>query len=91
MQGRRDAVTAPRPRILRAASMTARQRREAIIELIASGLERSVGEGGGETDGNVAYSEESGEEGLALSAVSRLSVRAGYTPDRNETKAGEHA
>lgn len=44
MQGRTDAVAAPRSRTSRAASMSNRQRREAIVELIASWLERAIGE-----------------------------------------------
>lgn len=91
MQGRTDAVAAPRPRTSRAENMTGRQRREAIVELIASGLERAVAERTFQSNGDIVFAEDSAVDGLALSPESRLSVQAGRKPDRNEAKAGEHA
>ena len=92
MQGRTDAVAAPpRPRTSRAASMSGQQRREAIVELIASGLERAVAGRPESPADDIVFAEDSAVDGLALSPESRLSVQAGRKPDRNETKAGEHA
>ena len=91
MQGRTDVVAAPRPRTSRAANMSGRQRRDAIVELIASGLERAVAERTWQPDNDIVFAEDSAVSGLALSPESRLSVRTGGKPDRNESKAGEHA
>jgi hypothetical protein len=70
--------------------MSVRERRRELAELIATGLARAIAicvEPAAES----AESEESGVDGLALSATSRLSVHTGETSDRNESKAGERA
>jgi hypothetical protein len=91
MQEPTNTAASPRRRTSRAATMRGRQRREAIVELIASGLERSIGERTCLPDGDIVFVEESAVDGLALSPESRLSVQTGRKPDRNEAKAGEHA
>ena len=70
--------------------MSAIERRQELAKLIAIGLARAIAirvEPAAES----AESEESGVDGLALSATSRLSVHTGETSDRNESKAGERA
>ena len=72
----------------RADRMTSKERRRELAGLIAMGLARAIAirvEPAAES----TESEESGVDGLALSATSRLSVHAGETSDRNEPKAGE--
>ncbi len=89
MQGRTHTAASPRPTTSRAASMSARQRRRELIEIIAAGLERAIAERTCATD--ISDLKDSGVDGLELSAASRLSVRTGPKPGRNGAKAGEHA
>lgn len=91
MQGRTDAVAAPRPRTSRATGMSATQRRRELAGLIAAGIARAVA---GRTESpadDIVFAEDSAVDGLALSPESRLSVHTGGEPDRNEFKAGERA
>jgi hypothetical protein len=69
--------------------MAARQRRQELVEIIASGLERAVAERTCAADTDISDLDDSGVDGLELSATSRLSVHAGRKPDWNESKAGE--
>jgi hypothetical protein len=71
--------------------MSARQRRQELIEIIASGLERAVAQRACPPDGDSSDLEDSAVDGLELSATSRLSVHAGREPGRNAAKAGEHS
>lgn len=90
MHGRTCTAAMPRTGSSRAGRMSARERRRELAELIATGLARAIAirvEPAAES----AESEESGVDGLALSATSRLSVHTGETSDRNESKAGERA
>jgi len=89
MQGRTSTAVTPRRRTSRAVAMSGGQRRRELIELIACGLERAVAKRTCPPGGEISFSGDSGVEGLELSATSRLSVRAGGKPDRNESKAGE--
>jgi hypothetical protein len=89
MQGRTNTAATPRQRAAHAVSMSGRQRRRELIEIIATGLERAVAERTSQSGGDVSFSDDSGVYGLELSTTSRLSVRAGREPDRNESKAGE--
>jgi len=91
MQGRTDAVAAPRPRTLRAGSMPARQRRRELADLIARGIARAVAGRSEPPANDIVFAEDSAVSGLALSPESRLSVHTGGEPDRNEFKAGERA
>ena len=70
MEGRTNAAGPPRRGMPRAADMSARKRREATIEIIASVLERAVGEHTCVADGDISYAEESAVDGLELSTVS---------------------
>lgn len=91
MQVRTDAVATPRPRTSRATSMSARQRRRELADLIAAGIARAVA---GRTESpadDIVFAEDSAVDGLALSPESRLSVQTVAKTDRNESKAGEHA
>ena len=88
MQGRTCAAASPRMGSTRADRMSASERRRELAELIATGLARAIAirvEPAAES----TESEDSGVDGLALSATSRLSVHTGETSDRNESKAGE--
>ena len=89
MHGRTHTAAPPRRRTTRAITMSGAQRRRELIEIIAKGLERAAAERTCPPGGEVSFSEESGVDGLELSATSRPSVRAGRRPDRNEFKAGE--
>lgn len=89
MQERTESVATPRRTLLRPESMSARQRRRAIADLIAAGIERAIAAHSGPTVGEIPKSEESAANGLALSPESRLSVPKGHKPDRNEIKAGD--
>jgi hypothetical protein len=91
MQGRTNTAATPRRRTPRGASISARQRRLALIEIIAAGLERAVAERTCAADGDTLGPEDSGVDGLELSATSRLSVHTGRKPGRNASKAGERA
>lgn len=88
MQGRTHTAAAPRRRTSRAA-MSARQRRQALIEIIASGLERAVAKRTAATAADISDLGDSGVNGLELSATSRLSVHTGHKPGRNGSKAGK--
>ena len=88
MQGRTCTAAMPRTRSPRAGRMSARARRQELAQLIATGLAKAIAirvEPAAES----TASEDSGVDGLALSATSRLSVHTGETSDRNESKAGE--
>ena len=88
MHGRTCTAATPRMGSSRADRMSVRERRRELAELIAIGLARAIAirvEPAAES----TESEESGVDGLALSATSRLSVQTGETSDRNESKAGE--
>ena len=90
MHGRTCTAATPRMGSSRADRMSVRERRRELVELIATGLARASAirvEPAAES----AEPEESGVDGLALSASSRLSVHTGVNPDRNESKAGERA
>ena len=76
-----------RPRISRAANMSARQRRSELAAIIASGIAKAVAA----RSESAEHAQVSAVDGLALSAGSRLSVPLAETPDRNGPKAGEHA
>lgn len=91
MQGRTNAAASPRRGTSRAASMSARQRHRELVEIIAAGLERAVGERTAAPDADASDLKDSGVDGLELSATSRLSVHTGRKPGRNGAKAGEHA
>ncbi len=91
MQGRTNAAASPRRRSLRAANMSHRQRRTEMAELIGAGLARAIAQRLGPPADCSSDSEDSAVDGLALSATSRLSVRTGGKPDRNESKVGEQA
>ena len=91
MQGRTDAVAAPRPRISRATNMSARQRRRELAELLAAGIARGVAGRAESPADDIVVAEDSAVDGLALSPESRLSVHTVGKTDRNESKAGEHA
>lgn len=94
MQGRTDAVDAPRSRTSPTANMPARQRRRELADLIAAGIARAVA---GRTEppaDDIVFAEDSAIHGLALSPESRLSVTTRVPrkePARNESKAGECA
>lgn len=70
--------------------MSARERRRELAELVATGLARAIAIRT-EPAAESTESEDSGVDGLALSATSRLSVHTGETSERNESKAGERA
>ena len=94
MHGRTDAVASPRPRTSRATGMSARQRRRELADLIAAGIARAVARRTESNAESIVFAEDSAVDGLALSPESRLSVHTGdprKAPDRNESKAGEHA
>jgi hypothetical protein len=94
MQGRTDAVAAPRPRTSRATSLSARQRRRELADLIATGIVRAVAGRAESNAESIVFAEDSAVSGLALSPELRLSVHTvgpRNVPDRNESKAGEHA
>ena len=76
-----------RPRTSRSANMSARQRRSELAAIIASGIAKALAP----RVEPLERAQESGVDGLALSAGSRLSVPLAGTPDRNGPKAGEHA
>ena len=88
MQGRTRTAAPPRMGSSRADRMSARERRRELAKLIATGLARAIAIRT-EPAAESAESEDSGVDGLALSATSRLSVHTGETSDRNESKAGE--
>lgn len=90
MHGRTCTAAMLRMGSSRADRMSAKERRRELVNLIATGLAQAIAirvEPAAESD----VSEESGVDGLALSATSRLSVHTGETSDRNESKAGERA
>jgi len=90
MQGRRNAAATPRKESSRADQMSATERRRELAGLIAAGIARAIALRA-EPPAKSPEPEDSGVDGLARSATSRLSVRTGGTPDRNESKVGEHA
>jgi len=91
MLERTNTAAAPRRMSLRAASMSAAQRRREMVDLIAAGLARTIAQRTEPPSLTCDFPEESVDHGLALSAVSRLSVHTGATPGRNEIKVGEQA
>lgn len=88
MHGRTCTAATPRMGSSRADRMSVRERRRELAELIATGLARAIAIRTVPATES-AESEDSSVDGLALSATSRLSVHAGETSDRNESKAGE--
>ena len=76
-----------RPRTSRAGNMSARQRRNELAAIIASGIAKAVAA----RSESAEQAQDSAADGLALSAESRLSVPLARRPDRNGPKAGEHA
>ena len=89
MQGPTNTAASPRRGSLRAATMSHRQRRAEVAELIGAGLARAIAKRSEPPADFSPDSEDSAVDGLALSATSRLSVHTGGKPDRNESKAGE--
>jgi len=94
MQGRIHSAAMPRAhsdsRSSRADQMSATERRRELAGLIATGIARAIALRA-EPPAESAEPDDSGVDGLALSATSRLSVHTGGKPDRNESKVGEHA
>lgn len=90
MHGRTCTAATPRMGSSRADRMSARERRRELAELVATGLARAIAIRT-EPAAESTESEDSGVDGLALSATSRLSVHTGETSERNESKAGERA
>ena len=90
MHGRTCTVAMPRMGSSRADRMSANERRQELAQLIAIGLARAIAIRA-EPTAETTESEDSGVDGLALSATSRLSVHTGETSDRYESKAGESA
>ena len=90
MHGSTRTAATPRMGSSRAARMSANERRQELAELIATGLARAIAIRA-EPAAETTESEDSGVDGLALSATSRLSVHTGETSDRYESKAGERA
>ena len=88
MHGSTCNAATPRTGSSRADRMSATERRRELAGLIATGIARAIALRT-EPPAESAESEDSGVDGLALSATSRLSVHTGGTPDRNESKAGE--
>lgn len=74
-----------------ASTMSPRQRRAALTDLIGAGIARAVGSRNMPPDGQVSPDPESSVDALALSPESRLSVATRGEPARNEPKAGERA
>ncbi len=90
MHRRTRTAAAPRTGSSRAGRMSATERRRELAGLIATGLARAIALRA-EPPAESPKPQDSGVDGLALSATSRLSVHTGDPPDRNESKVGEHA
>jgi len=91
MHERTCTAATPRTGSSRADRMSATERRRELATLIATGIARAIALRA-ELPAESAGSQDSGVDGLALSATSRLSVHTGdprKTPDRNESKVGE--